>query len=158
MANARRLIVITTGGVSKGDTGTLGLTMESAVVGSAVPRRTKVTIPFRSGEVDLSRINGSQTYDDRTLTYKFWKRCTSQSEVLAARTDCEAWFLDICKVNYLHDTVFGTKKSTDYPILQFVAACTSVDFSESTNNILRVTVTLTADPYLYSPAGKGVML
>lgn len=159
MADERRLQVVPRSATSPTDTlTTLGLTLGSATVGSAVPRRTEVTIPYRSSTIDLSRINGLQTYDDRTLSYKFWKRCKSRSEVLDARLKCERWFLDISKINFLYDSVYGKNRVDGYDTLFFVAACTSVDFSETTNNILRVTVTLKADPYLYDRTGKAVTL
>lgn len=59
----------------------LGVTIEEVKIGAPVPRKTEITIPFRNSTVDMDDVLGTKTYDDRTITVKFWKRCTSLKEV-----------------------------------------------------------------------------
>lgn len=58
----------------------LGVTIEEVKIGAPVPRKTEITIPFRNSTVDMDDVLGTKTYDDRTITVKFWifKRSTQK--------------------------------------------------------------------------------
>lgn len=59
---------------SKDITSDYGYTLESLAIGAPVRRSTELTIPFASGVVDMDKIMGYATYDDRTITAKVWKK------------------------------------------------------------------------------------
>lgn len=126
----------------------LGVTIEEVKIGAPVPRKTEITIPFRNSTVDMDDVLGTKTYDDRTITVKFWKRCTSLKEVHESMTDTERWLLNINTKRSFTDSmdVAGADVSKR-GLYIYNANVSSLDFSESTEKIMKCTATLKADPY-----------
>lgn len=126
----------------------LGVTIEEVKIGAPVPRKTEITIPFRNSTVDMDDVLGTKTYDDRTITVKFWKRCTSLKEVHESMTDTERWLLNINTKRPFTDSMdvaAGDKARAGLYI--YNAYVSSLDFSESTEKVMKCTATLKADPY-----------
>lgn len=131
-----------------------GLTYESAVIGAPAKRKTELTIPFRDSSVDMSLINGKQTFDDRTLEYKFWKKVKNVSELRRCNFEITNWLLGVSGKMTLQDSknVYeqrqkdGTTKIVE-EYDEFEAECTAVDASESTAKILKLKITFKAAPY-----------
>lgn len=109
----------------------LGVTIEEVKIGAPVPRKTEITIPFRNSTVDMDDVLGTKTYDDRTITVKFWKRCTSLKEVHESMTDTERWLLNINTKRSFTDSmdVAGADVSKR-GLYIYNANVSSLDFSE----------------------------
>ena len=122
----------------------LGVTIEEVKIGAPVPRKTEITIPFRNSTVDM---------------VKFWKRCTSLKEVHKSMTDTERWLLNINTKRSFTDSmdVAGADVSKR-GLYIYNANVSSLDFSESTEKIMKCTATLKADPYkkFYSEETKSM--
>ena len=115
-----------------------GLTVESIETGSPTPRKVEVSIPFRSSTIDMDEVMGYPTYDDRTITVKFWKRCINRQAVKKLQNDINAWLMsDFLKKEFEH---------SDEEYI-YMAYCSGTDFKESTNTFMRCTATFKADPY-----------
>ena len=137
----------------------LGVTIEEVKIGAPVPRKTEITIPFRNSTVDMDDVLGTKTYDDRTITVKFWKRCTSLKEVHESMTDTERWLLNINTKRSFTDSMDVARADVSKRGLYiYNANVSSLDFSESTEKVMKCTATLKADPYkkFYSEETKSM--
>lgn len=134
-----------------------GMTMESRKIGLPVKRKTEITIPFRNSTIDISKINGMQTYDDRTLEYKFWKKCTDKRAAYRLQQQLSEWFysnyddgysLGIGEKTILYDYLYcnNYKFATGRAVFR---AEGDMEIVVEFGNIVRATMTFKADPYLY---------
>lgn len=123
---------------SKDITSDYGYTLDSLVIGPPVRRMTELTIPFSSGVVNMDEIMGYSTYDDRTITAKIWKRVDPTNR-MTEQNKLVGDFLDKPGKRGFIDSL---DKDSRYD-----AICTTMDFSESTRNYIKCTLTFKASPY-----------
>ena len=116
-----------------------GLRLTSLDITPPTVRKTEVTIPFRSSTIDMEDVIGDPTYDDRTINVKFWRRCESRESRKRLEDDIIQWLMTSTKKDKFVDS--------DQPEKVFKACIMTLDFSESTNLILRGTLVLKANPY-----------
>lgn len=116
-----------------------GFHVESVIIGSPVPRKNEITIPYRNSVIDMEKVVGYPVYDDRTITAKFWCRVSGRGELLEKQTEVERWLLHTTQKSDFIDS-----ESRDYA---YHAYCSSLDFGDSTAKFLRCTATFRASPH-----------
>lgn len=128
----------------------LGLIVSSIIIGAPISRKTEVTVPFRSSSIDMEKVVGYPTFDDRTITVKFWKRIDSREAVKACQSELNNWLLS--------DTTKSEFVDSDDEDYVYQAYCTGLDFSESTNRFLKCAASFKANPYkIDKKTGKGLL-
>lgn len=121
-----------------------GVTIESVKVGSPVPRKAEITVPFRSSTIDMDKVTGYATYDDRTITVKVWKKCSNYSSMREWQTIIEKSLFLSTEKKELFDSAEEFSGQRKY---SYMAFCNGLDFSESKGKTLHATITFKADPY-----------
>lgn len=116
-----------------------GVIVESVIIGAPVPRKSEITIPFRSSVIDMEAVVGYPVFDDRTITAKFWCRVSGDIELKSKQTEVERWLLK--------QGIKSDFKDSDEKEYTYRAYCSGVDFTESTTTFMKCTATFKASPY-----------
>ena len=132
---------------SKDITSDYGYTLESLAIGAPVRRSTELTIPFASGVVDMDKIMGYATYDDRTITAKVWKKVDPADRMNEQNKLVDAFLIQSDRRAFIDSL---DEKS------EYRAICTALDFGETTRNYVKCNMTFKASPYRLVD-GSGVL-
>lgn len=118
----------------------IGVTVESIFVGTPQRRKTEETVPFRSSPIDMDAIMGYPTFDERTITVKFWERLEAK-KIAGRQQELSSMFLSGYRKERFIDS--------EQPDSVYMAQCSSMDFGESTRKHLKCTAVFKASPYRY---------
>lgn len=122
-----------------------GVYISSVVTGAPVVRKNEVTIPYRSSVIDMDKVAGYTTYDDRTITVSMWKKLQSVAGVNKCQQELISWLLTDATKSKFED-------STDE--YSYNAYCSQLDFGESTAKVMKCTATFKASPFKVDKDGK----
>lgn len=82
-----------------------GLYINNRVIGLPTKASIRKTIPFMSGYYDFSRINGADTWGERTLSYSFDIVGDTVEETEAELTRVLNWLANVYEADIYDDTI-----------------------------------------------------
>lgn len=122
-----------------------GLTLASRSI--SIPKKNKITatVPFMNGSYDFSCLYGEQTYEERTLEYKFNVIGANKIHLNMIGINVLDWLLDGNKMPLYDDAI---------PDFYFLAECEEASFNENLSDG-QITAKFKAYPFKISVRDEG---
>lgn len=98
-----------------------GVTLKSREIGVPSKNKIKKSVPYQNGDYDFSLIYGEQTYENRTLTYKFNLIEKDKTRLNLLKMNLIEWLSNGGKQKIYDDCIPG---------YYFWAECISINFDE----------------------------
>lgn len=130
----------------------MGLILENAEYGELAARTGFISLPYRQGALNVSAPGGKMYFERRTIAYTFVCHAADTVALSMQLSEACSWFAKLTGVE-----VYDSIRRAFFEDVQLVRIG-SPEYIGMAKNTARLTVTVSAEPYMKSSAGGEDML